>query len=195
MTQDSENLQHMLDKIGQAEAEQDQVSLGAIVHAVGSGSFGPLLLLAGLLTVSPLSGIPGMPTFMGVLTILVSTQLLLGRDSFWLPGWLLKRSFGRSKLEKALKFMRPPARFIDRGIRPRLQVLVGARGSWCIALICTLLGISMPPMEVVPFSVNVVGAILMVFGLALIGRDGLLALGALILTTLLVGFLIRYVLG
>lgn len=194
MAEQVRNLQHMLDQIAQAQTEADSVSLGAIVQAVGTRSFGPLLLLAGILTVSPLSGIPGMPTFMGVMVLLVAGQMLVARPCFWLPGWLVRRSIARSKLDRALQFMRKPARWIDRGIKPRLQPLVGTTGSWSIALVCTLLGLSMPPMEVVPFSVNAVGAILVVFGLALIGRDGLLALAAFILTALLAATLGWYLL-
>ncbi|HVL77523.1 MAG TPA: exopolysaccharide biosynthesis protein, partial [Noviherbaspirillum sp.] len=133
--------------------------------------------------------------FMGVMVLLITSQLLMGRDSFWLPNWLVRRSVSRSKLDKALHLLRPPARWIDRGVRPRLCALTGPRGAWCIALTCTLLGLSMPPMEIVPFSVNVVGLILATFGLSLIGRDGLLALAAFILTGLLAAGLTWYALG
>jgi hypothetical protein len=190
MQQQLGNLEHMLDQIEQAPTEEDQVSLGAIVQAVGTRSFGPLLLLAGVLTVSPLSGIPGMPTFMGVMVLLISTQMLVGRDCFWLPRWLVRRAVSRSKMEKAVHFMRKPARWIDRWIRPRLCGMTGRYGAWSIALVCMLLGLSMPPMEVVPLSVNGVGVILMVFGLALIGRDGVFALAAFVLTVALAGALL-----
>lgn len=190
-----DNLQDMLDHIEHADAEQDRVSLGAVVQAIGARSFGPLLLLAGVLTLSPLSGIPGMPTLMGVMVLLVSTQMLAGRSYFWLPAWLVRRSVSRSRLDKALGFMRRPARFIDRGLRPRMQPLVGPRGAWVIALVSTVLGLSMPPMEIVPFSVNGVGIILIVFGLALIGRDGLFALVAFLLTFALAGVLGYTLLG
>lgn len=190
-----DNLEDVLAHIKQARTEHDQVSLGAVVQTVGTRSFGPLLLLAGVLTVSPLSGIPGMPTLMGVMVLLVSTQMLAGRGCFWLPGWLVRRSVSRSKLEKALGFMQRPARFIDRGLRPRLHPLIGPAGERVIALVCTVLGLSMPPMEVVPFSVNGVGAILIVFGLALIGRDGVFALAAFALTLAFSGGLAYTLIG
>jgi hypothetical protein len=195
MAQQPENLQQLLDRIHEAKPEEGKVSLGAIVAAVGDRSFGPLLLLAGLLTVSPLSGIPGMPTSMGVLTLMIASQLLFGRSQFWLPGWLVRRKISQDKIAKALKFLRPPARFIDRGVGPRLQFLVGGMGARCIALVCVILAVSMPPMEVVPFSVNGVGAILMLFGLALIARDGVLALTAFLFTLLLSAVLIRHFAG
>jgi hypothetical protein len=37
-----------------------------------------------------------------VLVLLLSTQLLWGRSSFWLPGWLLRRSIARKTLTKSI---------------------------------------------------------------------------------------------
>jgi hypothetical protein len=88
-------------------------------------SFRSLLLLAGLVTLAPLVGdIPGVPTTMGVLVILTSGKLLVGRTTMWLPGWIRHRSVKASSLEKALKWLRPVARTIDRVLRPRLEIFV-----------------------------------------------------------------------
>ena len=48
----------------------------------------------------------------------------------------------------------------------------------------------MPFMEVVPFSANLAGAALAAFGLALVARDGLLALIAFLITAATAGLLI-----
>jgi hypothetical protein len=166
------------------------VSLGAIVESIGNRSFGPLLLLAGILTISPLSGIPGMPTAMGVLVLLIAGQLLLGKKQFWLPGWLVRRSVAQSKLEKALTWLRPPARFIDRVLRERLMALVQGASLYVIAGICAAIALTMPAMEVVPFSVNIAGAAIATFGLALIARDGVLAVLGYLFTAAVVGLLV-----
>lgn len=94
MPQKLSNLEQLLDLIDKAADDLDRVSLGMIVEAVGSRSFGPLLLMVGVTLASPLSGIPGMPTTMGMLVLLIAVQLLFGRQHFWLPRWLLKRSSG-----------------------------------------------------------------------------------------------------
>ncbi len=73
-------------------ATDERVSVDAMLGAVGRRSFGPLILLAGLVTLSPVGDIPGVPTMVAVLGLLLSTQLLWGRSSFWLPGWLIRRS-------------------------------------------------------------------------------------------------------
>jgi hypothetical protein len=192
MAREITNLEQLLDRIAQAATDRDRVSIGSIVESVGRKSFGPLLLLAGVLTVSPLSGIPGMPTTMGVFTLLIAIQLLVGREYFWLPAWLLKRSVTRKRLETALKWMRPPARQIDRFLRPRLSALLHGPGNYAIAIVCTLMAVTMPFMEVVPFSVNGIGAALATFGVSLIADDGLVALLAFMLTSLAIGLLVYY---
>jgi hypothetical protein len=118
MTETATSLQQMLQQLCDA-ATDERVSVNAMLEAVGRRSFGPLISLAGLVTLSPVGDIPGVPTMVAVLVLLLSTQLLWGRSSFWLPGWLLRRSIARTKLTKSIGWLERPARFIDRFLRPR----------------------------------------------------------------------------
>jgi hypothetical protein len=178
--QEPDNLEQLLDRLEPvAHDERPQVSLGALVQQVGRRSFGVLLLLAGLITLAPVIGdIPGVPTLMALLVLLTAAQLLWRRPCVWLPGWLVRRSVKQRKVDKALGWMRRPARAVDRLLRPRLHALVENGGLYGIAATCLAIGLMMPPMELVPFSANGAGAALTAFGLALIARDGLLALVA-----------------
>src|SRR5262245_25540168 len=115
------NLEQLLDTLAEApQDEEDHLTLGDIVEAVGARSFGPLLLVTGVLAASPLTGVPGMPTTLGVFVALIAVQLLLRRRHFWLPSWLVRRRVKRATYCKGLRFMRKPASFIDRFLRPRL---------------------------------------------------------------------------
>lgn len=178
-----ETLGDLLDRIAEAAPDEQQVSLDAVVDSVGRRSFGPLLLLAGLVTLAPVVGdIPGVPTIMAILVLLTSAQLLFRREHFWLPRWMLDRSVERSKLDRAVGWLRRPVRFVDRWLRPRLQRLVQGIGLRVVALVCVAIAAAMPVMEVVPFSANGAGLALTAFGLALVTRDGLLALLAFLVT-------------
>ncbi len=177
-------LEEVLDRIADAAEERETVNLGQMLEAVGRRSFGPLLLLAGIIAVSPLSGIPGIPTTLGCMVVLITGQLLMKREHFWVPRWVLRRSLGRDKLEKAVRFMRPPARWVDRVLRERLTVLTQGPATHGIAVLCALIAVTMPPLEIVPFAASTAGAALSGFGLALIARDGLMAIGALLFTGL-----------
>jgi len=173
------NLNELLDRFDEAAEESEKVSLDVIMDAVGRRSFGPLLLLAGLIISSPGVGdIPGVPTILGLFVLMIAGQLVFGRDHFWLPQWLLKRSVSREKLKKmtSSKWVRKPARFVDRLLKERLEILVGQKGTYAIAIVSSVISLAMPLTEFVPLSANGVGAGIVAFGVALIARDGLMAL-------------------
>lgn len=179
---DDANLTELIDTLEQIKHTSPQVSVDDIIDAVGRRSFGPLLLVAGLITVVPvISGIPGVPVLMAVLVLLVSGQLLAGRKTFWLPQWLLRRSVSRKGFDKALDWLKKPAKWVDRLLGVRLGWMTGVTGIRATAVACLLLSLAMPPMEFVPFSANSAGLSLTLFGLGLMARDGLtLALGFLV---------------
>lgn len=152
---------------------------------------GPLLLLAGLITLAPLVGdIPGVPTVMGVFVLLTAGQMIFNRDKPWLPEWMLDRSVSRDKLHRAFSWLRRPGRFLDRLTRPRLTIFVEGFGIYMIAIACTLIALVMPVLELIPFSANGAGAALTAFGLSVITSDGLLALLALLFTFVTMGIVI-----
>jgi hypothetical protein len=191
MTSRLTNIEELLDRIRAAAKDKKQVTVNALYKEVGDRSFGPLILLAGLVTLAPLLGdIPGVPTTVGLVVILVTSQMVIGRSHFWLPKFLLNRSVSSVKLRKALSWLQRPARFVDRLIGPRLVGLTGGAANRVIACLCLLVGAAMPLMDFVPFTANIAGAALTAFGLSIIARDGLLAIGAFVFTALAVWLLL-----
>lgn len=180
----------LLDRIAEATEGTDPVPLALVLEAMGRRSFGSTLLMAGLVTLAPLIGdIPGVPTIMGLLVLLTAGQLLLDRDRIWLPDWLLAHTVEHAKLQRALGWMRRPARVVDRVIGPRWETVFTAGGIPTIGVICLLIGAAMPLLEFIPFSATVAGLILTLLSLALVVRDGLLALSTLTLAAAAVGLL------
>ena len=86
------------------------------------------------------------------------------------------------KLQQAAKSLQPAARVIDKAIRPRLTFLTDRPFLYVIALICILIALTVPPLELVPFVDIPLWAALAAFSLAMAAHDGLLAIAALILT-------------
>ncbi|MFW6088896.1 MAG: exopolysaccharide biosynthesis protein [Gemmatimonadota bacterium] len=189
-------LEDHLVRIADAADGKQRIDLEGILEEMESASFGSLLLVAGLVTLVPIIGdIPGVPTTMGVLVVLGSAQLLLGRQSMWLPRWLRERSVRASTVTKVVDRVRPVARTIDRVLKPRLDLFVQGAATYVIAVVTVLLGAVMPVMEFIPFSANLAGVVLTVFGLALIARDGLLSLLGLTLIATAVGLVVVRFLG
>jgi len=173
---DLEGLLNELNEV--ARKAGPKVSIEELYHAVGERSFGPLLLLAGLLGMTPVSAIPGAPTVLALVTLLIAGQLLFGRKTLWLPRRLLKLSVPASKLQATVKVARRPARFVDRIVKPRLAVLTGGIADRVVAAVCVVVALAVPPLELLPFVAFVPATAIAAFGLGLVARDGLLIVAA-----------------
>lgn len=172
------DMKQLLDRIEAGAQDRANISIGEMMDSVGRRTFGPMVLLVGIILVTPLSGVPGTPTLMGLLTLLTLGQVLLGRKHFWLPGWVVKRKIPQKRLLQGLRWLRPSARRIDCLTRARLTRLVKGPGLYAMAIACMVIAIVMPATEIVPFSSSIAGVALVAFGLAMVSRDGVLALFA-----------------
>ncbi len=162
----------------------DTVTISALVCNFGDRGFGPLLVLFGLIAATPpIGGIPGVPTTMGVLTVIVALQILLGRNTPWIPDFISKRGLKSSKVEKARDKLSGFASRIDRLIGPKLEFIAGNNMRYVVAAMCALLGSIMPPFELFPFAAALPAGAIAMFGLSLMARDGVLMLLALALST------------
>jgi hypothetical protein len=172
-------LEELLDGFSEIDTESRRVSLGAMLETVGRRSFGALLLALGVIPFSPLSVVPGVSTAVAVLVLLIAGQFLFGRNYFWLPRWLLRRSVSRSRFNRVLKILRPVARFVDKLIGRRLTVLTESAAVYGIAGASIVIALIMPPLEMLPLTNHVAGAALTAFGLGLMAHDGVLVIIAL----------------
>lgn len=187
-----ENLNAVLDLIVETAKGQKEVEFEDIVKATGRRSFGPLLVLCGVILIAPLVGdIPGVTIAVGLVVLLISVQLLAGRTHFWFPGWIRRRSASAETVRKAVKAIRRPARAVDRLLRHRLELFVHGGGMRAIAAVTTALALVTPGMELVPFSASAFGAILAALGLALIAQDGLIALIGFVIAVATLGLLVN----
>jgi hypothetical protein len=191
-----QSLSDLIKALRSIESARGPVSVDDIFEVVGTRSFGPVLLVAGLVTLAPLIGdIPGVPTLMSSLVILVALQLIVGRQHIWLPKFLRERSIERAKLHKAIGHLERPAAFLDRLFKPRLQVLATPPGSHVVGATALLVAAVMPLLEFIPFSATVAGAALTTFGLSLITRDGYMAVISLMTTAGVIALLGRHVMS
>ena len=176
------DLQSLLERLSKAGAAHEEVTIGDLVRAVGKRSFAPILLAASILGFTPLGAVPGIPTTLAVIIILVASQILLGCRSLWLPQFLRHRQIKGSSLAEATAFLKPAGRIIDRFTRPRLVCLTEGSFSRLIALVCVLLSLAVPPLEFVPLLDIPLWGVITAFSLALATHDGLLAIVAVLFT-------------
>jgi len=175
-TEAGDGLRGVVDQLAGMGQERERVTIGAVQDAMGARGFGPFLLVPALLEISPIGGIPGLPTALAAIIILMAAQMALGRDGIWLPGFIRHRGVSGGRLRKAMDYVRPLARWTDWLVRPRLEWAL--RRPWInlAALLCILLALSVPPLELVPFASTAPFGTIGLLGLAILGRDGLLML-------------------
>jgi hypothetical protein len=189
-----ESLTDVLDAIANLADEKDTVSIHDVREEIGARSFGPFLLVPALIEISPIGGIPGLPTVIAVIIGLFAVQIVFGRKHLWLPQFVERRTISSNKLGKAMNTLRPVARVTDRLFKPRLKWLTKPPWLQGMAALCIALCFTVPPLELIPFASTAPMGTIALFGLSLTVRDGLIA-GIAALTSLGAIYLVYSVLA
>ena len=181
-----EDLESLLDNIcGQVDcglipSAKDQVTIRELLATVGRRSYGPLLLIIGLFSISPATIVPGMTWLSAGMTLVIALQMLVGRRTPWLPRRALDASDSRDLVVKGVSGFRPWARRIDAMMRPRLTFLANPPFVSFIALACAVTALVTIPLGLIPFAPLAPGIAIVMFGLGMTARDGLLLAFALL---------------
>lgn len=162
--------------------EDDTITLGDIVETFNSRGFGPVVLIPGLIALLPTGGVPGVPSLCGIFIALMAIQLVLGRGAPWLPRRLAQRGISHARWHRIAARAKPWTRRIDRLLQPRLTWLLGNLTQRLLALLMTLLGLSMMPLELLPFAAALPALAIVVMALGLTAGDGLMMLAGLLIT-------------
>lgn len=149
---------------------------------VGERSFGPFLTIPAIIEMSPIGGIPGVPSIIAVIISFFAIQILFGQRHLWLPNWLEEKTVNGPKFKAGLEKIAPASRWIDRLIKPRFEWATNPPFLQSLAAVTILLCATVPPLELVPFASTLPMATIALIGLALTARDGLLASAALLFT-------------
>ncbi|WP_411816514.1 exopolysaccharide biosynthesis protein [Hyphococcus sp. DH-69] len=143
-------------------------------------SYGPLFIILGIIGGTPLAAVPGAAAIVGVMIVILSVQMVAGKAHPWLPGLLLDRSVKEDQLRDLRGRLSPMLRFIDHLITERLNWATGDIMRRVAAGIVTLLGVAMIPFDAIPFAVAAPSWAVVLFGVAITARDGLVMLIAVI---------------
>lgn len=174
--------------------DTDKVSIGDIMDTLKSRGFGPLIFAPALIAIMPTGGIPGVPTVCGVIIILISIQMLFGKERPWLPQFVNNVSFDEEKLHKGVNIASKATKWIDKIVKPRLEQLTSDAAKKAAAALCIFAALAMIPLELVPFAVMIPAASVILFAISLITEDGYVYLAGLLLNIATVYFLITQVL-
>ena len=163
----------------------EEISVEDVVNTLGHSSFAGLMLAFSLVSTSPASAIPGITAAVAVLVFILVAQMMVGRKSLWLPGFVTRRRLSTEKLCKGIRWLRPPVRFVERFLKPRLTWLFHRPWMWLPLTLVMALTLFMPFTEIVPTSGSIASAVIALFAASLLTRDGVLAIISLgLLSTL-----------
>jgi hypothetical protein len=159
--------------------DSDRVSIAEILDALDARAFGLATLIFAIPSVIPMP--PGVPTVVGIALLIVSLQMVIGREELWLPGFLSKRSFSRKALIAGFEKVMPPLNFVERFARPRLLILTGRVATVLTGIViltmALVLILPLPPGGNFPPALACA-----ILGMGLVERDGLIILIGLVVT-------------
>lgn len=152
----------------------DRLTFTDLAAQLHGRAWGGLLLIFAAINLLPLP--PGTSVFFAIPILIVSAQMVAGRESPWFPGRIDRRGVKKSELRRLIEKMGWVESRVERIFRPRLAKLTGATAGRAIGVVCFLLAlvaaIPIPLFHVAP------AAAIVLFGLALIYRDGALVIVA-----------------
>lgn len=187
-----DNLAQMLDQ-AVPDAPQQKVSLREVRESLGARAYGPLLFFFCLLELLPfISAIPGMYIVTASVVILLSAQLMMGREQPWLPAWLLNVSLSRKPLRDRLQRWSGWTEWLDGMMKPRLEFLVDPPFAQVMAALCIVFALAFFPLSPIPASEKVLVIPVAFFALALMTRDGVLAILGFLIATASIGGMIYF---
>lgn len=155
-----------------ARTPTDKVRLGDALAAFGPNGFGAMMLFLGLANMLPLP--PGSSTVLGMPLLLVSWQLMCRRPEVSLPAWASEAGISMARYRSVSQHLARPLARIERITSPRLSWMTAGFAISLIGGISVVLSaILMLPLWGGNFAP---AAIMALFGLALMQRDGIVAL-------------------
>jgi hypothetical protein len=166
---DDRPLSEILSDLGDARRD---VAISELVERFGSRAFGALIFIFAVINCLPLP--PGSSTVLSIPIILLAPQVALGRQAPWLPEKLRNRMISADHLRSFSSRLLPMLRRIERVSKPRLSPLFGGLGGRLIGAVCTLL--AMVLVLPIPLGNLLPAAAVAALALALVQRDGALAL-------------------
>lgn len=151
--------------------DADEIAIAEVVAKLGDRSFGWLLLFFAVFSLIPM---PGGGMFTAIPLFWVLGQMALGYPQIRLPEFVTRRRVNRRSWQRLVMRMTPVIRPIERMLEPRMEHLFVRRNERLLgAFQClTAFALFLP----VPLSGFIPAAALVITGLGLVERDGVVVL-------------------
>ncbi|WP_255439110.1 exopolysaccharide biosynthesis protein [Aestuariibacter sp. GS-14] len=162
------------------------LSLGTLATQFGDRTFGILLIFLAIINIVPIISI-----ISGLLIVFLGVQMILGMRRAWLPASVMHYQLNPVQIQKALNTFHPSIVKLEYYIRPRWQFCEAPIVDRINGVAITVFG--MATMIPIPLTNLPPALFIILMGLGLLERDGLVQVAAAffgLLVTSLLGYLI-----
>ncbi|MDI9817979.1 MULTISPECIES: exopolysaccharide biosynthesis protein [unclassified Legionella] len=163
---------HLL--LGMVEKHHHHTTLtyGELVKIFGEQAFGLLIILFALPSALPVSIIPGFSFIFSLPIIFIAFQIIIARQALWLPSRLANRTLDFKKFAEVVNKTVPYLKRIEQLLKPRwlfftLPIMNRLHG-------LTMLALSLLLLLPIPFSNFIFASLIILFGLGIAEKDGVI---------------------
>lgn len=169
----SQNIENLL-------KNNTHLSLKKVMEQTDESIFGFLLALLALPSALPVPA-PGYSTPFGIVIIILSLQIIIGKKYPWFPQKVKEKEIALEKFKKGIQKINKFIIFFEKLIHPRLS-FVYTNGQSLLGVVILLCGISM----LIPIpGTNTIPALgIFTLGIGMIEKDGLLGIGGMLISFL-----------
>ena len=154
------------------EEGPDRLTFSDLAARLQSSAWGGLLFIFAAINAIPLP--PGVNIFFAIPLMIVSAQMAFGRAAPWFPARIDRRGVTKEELRRLIEKMEWVEIRVERLLKSRLPALTGTLATRVVGIVCFLLALltMLPIVHVAP------AAVIVLFALALIYRDGAVVIAA-----------------
>jgi len=156
------------DKLG------EKVCFEEFIKLLGTRAFGIALLFFSLPSALPFSAIPGVAFIFSTPIFFFAVQMILGRDTLWLPDIMAKKTVSRKSVVKIVSKTVPYLQKAEYFLKPRWTFMTSRPMEIINGLIIMFLAILL--ILPIPFSNFIFATLLIILSLGLIEKDGIFIL-------------------
>ncbi len=165
---------------------QQDMTIGQLVDSLGERAFGALMFIFAVPNIIPTP--PGTSAILGLPLVILTYQVMMGRQSLWLPQAVRKRQISRNLLQTFVAKILPVMARLERILRPRFGFVVSSD------LAERVIGLVAFPLALIlflpiPFGNIPPAAAIACLSLGLAERDGLAVLLGYVLSAVSVAIL------
>lgn len=149
---------------------EGDVAVGEFLKLLGDRAFYIAILIFSLPNSLPIPGIPGFSTITGLPITFIALQLMVGRETIWLPHSIADKTFRKQSLGKMLKKALPSVIWLEKLLSPRWTLLTEGFSERVIGLMFVILSgvIALP----IPGGNFLPGISMSLIALSMLEKDG-----------------------